>query len=141
MSSADARFDPRGFAAVASLLITVGSTLSGADVPPEAAFRAAIGRFYYAALLSARDYLAQSEPMPVNTTEQTHRWVIGKLRESADGESQRLTSELNSMRIVRNRADYGDAIADPRQEALRMASGCSRALGYVTTLTRRYGRS
>ncbi|MCB9610832.1 MAG: hypothetical protein H6722_00030 [Sandaracinus sp.] len=130
-------FDPAGFVAVADRL---RKAAAAAECPGDAALRAAIGRYYYAALLSARNYLEATEPMPVDDSEQTHRWVIRKLRDSADPESQKLTSELNSMRITRNRADYGDDMSDLDGEAGRMAARCGRALGYVATLVKRYSK-
>lgn len=130
-------FAPADFAAVADRL---RSTADAGECPPDAARRAAIGRYYYAALLTARDFLAASAPMPTDNSEQTHRWVIGQLRASIDSESQKLTSELNSMRIARNRADYGDELPDVAGEARRMAERCTRALRYVAVLARRYAR-
>lgn len=108
--------------------------------PPEAALRAAIGRYYYAAMLSARDLIAETEAMPVDTTDGTHRWVRDKLREWGDAEAQKLARELDTMRISRNNADYGSEVLDLEGECSRMVSRCERALGYVKTLRARSTR-
>ena len=76
--------------------------------------------------------------MPVNQTEKTHGWVIGKLRESADPLSVQLMSTLNTMRVARNSADYGDDVADLVREAIAMGSACNRGLGFVAGLNKRY---
>ena len=116
-------FDPVGYVDVADRLRELAAS---GTCPADAALRAAIGRYYYAALLSARDYLAASESVSVDQTEATHSWVIRKLQDSADPESQRLTSELNAMRVLRNKADYGDTLADLPSEAQRVAGRCLR---------------
>ena len=129
-------FDPADFAAVADHLCS--SATAGA-CPAEAAYRAASGRYYYAVLLAARNYLEASGPMPVSH-EQTHQTVIRALRESNDPIAARLTSEMMSLRNQRNLADYGDEISDPQTHARRMGEGCRRALKLVDTLSHRIRR-
>ena len=55
--------DPVEYVAVADRLRDLASS---SNLPEEAALRVATGRYDYAALLSARDYLATSEPIPVD---------------------------------------------------------------------------
>ena len=130
-------FDPADYALVADHLR--GMAVNG-TCPAEAAFRVASGRYYYAALLSARCYLETSSPMPMDRSEQTHQTVIRALRDSSDPTALRLSSELNTLRGLRNMADYGDEIASPPAHAERMADGCRRALRLVETLGRRVRR-
>jgi hypothetical protein len=127
-------FDPTDYALVGDhLRAAAGDGLC----PPEAAFRVASGRYYYAALLSARSYLEHSSPMPMDRSERTHQTVIRALRDSSDPTALRLGGELDALRGLRNMADYGDEIARPQAHAERMAEGCRRALRLVETLERR----
>lgn len=128
--------DPGDFAVLAERLRAAAD--EGVE-PVAAAHRIAIGRYYYAVLLGARDYLAHSEPNPVDTSADTHGWVIRKLRDSAEPEAQKLASDLNTMRLLRNKADYGQHVADLGGEAKRMASRCGRSRGYVAALSKRHG--
>lgn len=124
-------FDPKEFVAVAAYLREAAGR---GDCPAEAAYGAAIGRYYYAAMLCARDHFAETESTPVDTSESTHRWVRDRLREYRDAEALKLGRELDTMRISRNKADYGDELSDLPGECARMAGRCERALGYVKTL-------
>lgn len=130
-------FAPADYVAVADWLCKAAQA---AECPPDAALRAAIGRYYYAALLSARDFIDQTETTLVDRTVETHTWVLRKLREYEDRPAQQLMVELNAMRTSRNAADYGDELPELSQEAERMAKRCSRALVHVATLTKRYKR-
>ncbi len=130
-------FEPADFASVADALVAAAVAKS---CPADAAKRAAIGRYYYAALLAARDFIARSEPMPPDSSETTHRWVINKLRESSDGESQKLSMTLTNLRVARNHADYGDEIGDLDGEVKRAADASRKARKLVQTLAKRYAR-
>jgi uncharacterized protein (UPF0332 family) len=105
--------------------------------PADAALRAAIGRYYYAVMLSARDLLERSSPMPGDRADTTHGWVIRTLGERSDSVAQLLARALNAMRTMRNRAEYGEDIARLPEEAERMAKSCAKALGHVEALARR----
>ena len=98
-------FEPREYVAVADLLCRAADE---GTCPPDAARRAAIGRYYYAALLTAREMLERESPMRGDRAATTHGSVISTLRESADTASQRLMLELNSMRQIRNRPELAD---------------------------------
>ena len=128
-------FDPQGFIAVADHL----RSSAGQDgCPSDAALRVAIGRYYYAALLCSRDFLELSESGPTDRADTTHRWVIGKFRESGEGNAQRLHAELDRMRRTRNLADYGDDLADLPGAAKKMQEGCTRAMAWLKALRRRH---
>lgn len=131
-------FDPVAYSAVAARLVGLASA---GEEPVDALLRAAIGRYYYASLLGARDYIERTEPIAADRAETTHRWVIEKLRASAEMESGRLGTTLNSMRESRNAAEYGDDVRDLPGEAKRMAGRCDQCLRDVTTLTRRGTRT
>ena len=128
-------FDPKDYVAVAEHLRRTADN----GCPHEAALRVAMGRYYYAALLCTRRHLSKST-MQDDFGETTHRTVLGRLRESAEPESQLLFSGLNRMRELRNQADYGDAFANLSAEVDRMAKLCHKALGHVATLERRARR-
>lgn len=128
-------FDPKDFVGVGDFLRRAADDGS---CPAEAAYRAAIGRYYYASLLAARQLVERSSPMPADRGDTTHSKVIGALRESADPEAQRLERELNTMRTTRNKAEYGEDFARIADVASQMAKSCGRALAYIVTLERRW---
>lgn len=128
-------FDPSGFASVADALVKM---VSSSD-KPEAVQRAAIGRYYFAALLCSRRFLDLSESQRVEH-DKTHRWVIQKLRESDEPEAQLLTQALNALRIARNEADYGDYLADLPGDVKRAKAAWANIEKHLQTLSRRHVR-
>lgn len=126
-------FNPRDF-------IPVADRLAATEPPDEASFRAAIGRYYYAVLLSARNYLADSGPMDADRGEHTHRWVIDRLREMNEPVAQLLQQILTRMRQRRNQADYGDDLSRPAEAAQETCRDARTALRHLDTLIRRSRR-
>ena len=126
-------FNPRDFIAVADRLVAT-------EPPDEASFRAAIGRYYYGVMLAARDHLAASDPGGAERSEHTHRWVIDRLREMNEPAAQQLQTLLNRMRVLRNKADYGDELPRPAEAAKEAGRDARSALRHLDTLIQRASR-
>ncbi|MCB9694591.1 MAG: hypothetical protein H6736_22505, partial [Alphaproteobacteria bacterium] len=92
-------------------LFTVANHLAeqakGGTIPADAGLRAAVGRYYYAALLETREYLEAAAPERVDRSARTHAWVASQLR-GADPSTVQLRKLLGDLRSWRTRADYGD---------------------------------
>jgi hypothetical protein len=126
--------DPREYVTVADRL---RDEADAGTLPAEAARRAAIGRYYSAALLSTRELLERESPMRGDRAATTHSWVIRTLGERAESVAQLLSSVLNRMRSSRNRAEYGEPMPGLAEEVHRTGRSCADALRHVATLDRR----
>jgi uncharacterized protein (UPF0332 family) len=80
----------------------------------EAICRSAISRAYYAVFLTARDYLEQTTPLIIPSDGTVHVFVrehfiaVGR----TDGKFRRIGFELRFLHENRNKADYGDEMAN-----------------------------
>ena len=98
----------------------------------EGAYRAAIGRYYYAALLTARGVLEAQGPLLVNRfSDSSHKQVIDALADRQDPPAKLAANSLKQLRDLRNAADYGDAIHDPNRTAQRASSLCREVLKWL----------
>ena len=88
-------FDPLEFVGIADLLVSHPTS--------EAGLRTAVGRLYYAAFLSAREFLA----VPGRT--RIHQRVIGELRTH----DRMAAQQLETLRRIRVVADYDLEVQDP----------------------------
>jgi hypothetical protein len=94
---------------------------AGVPLPEEAALRAAIGRYYYACLVTvASRVVTAATPVERDTT---HAQVLRALRDR-DPSAQLVQADLSMLRVERNRAEYGE----PLSGDLRALAGRTRAL-------------
>jgi hypothetical protein len=95
---------------------------AGVPLPEEAALRAAIGRYYYACLVTvASRVVTAATPVERDTT---HAQVLRALRDRDDPSAQLVQADLSMLRVERNRAEYGE----PLSGDLRTLAGRTRAL-------------
>jgi len=74
---------------------------------PEAHFRCAISRAYYAAFCNARNFLRDNDRYSPSG-ENVHRDVISQFERSSDTTRRYIGSLLHNLRNTRNIADYQD---------------------------------
>ncbi len=80
-----------------------------ADKDDEAAIRSAISRYYYAVFCSARLYLIECKDkhyLAENKNSNVHRDVRNILGSSEDNTEAKIGETLDSLRVLRNDADY-----------------------------------
>lgn len=78
----------------------------------EAKMRSAISRAYYAAFISARNYLQETEGHSIPTTADAHKYVVQQFKQSADRERQNIGRNLEKLRRDRNAADYKNNVPE-----------------------------
>lgn len=78
--------------------------------PPsqEARLRDAVSRAYYAAFISARNYLRDTEAHSIPTTSDAHRYVWQQFYINPAPVYQLVAKNLKILRGYRNQADYDD---------------------------------
>lgn len=105
------------------------------DLPRPDLLRAAIGRFYFAAFLAARNHIEATTLEPVTRDASVHGWVPRQFS-GADALHQRVRHLLLDLRETRNGADYGEAMDE---EALAKSARRKSALvlSALKTLTAR----
>ena len=91
--------------------LTLAEELSRRSTTPanlEARQRTAISRAYYAAFVSARNYLRDYKKLPIPQTAEAHRDVAQHFRHNAETSNQTIADNLRRLRLYRNQADYTD---------------------------------
>ena len=91
--------------------LTLAEELSRKSTTPanlEARQRTAISRAYYAAFVSARNYLRDYKKLPISQTGEAHRDVAQQFRLNAEPNNQTIADNLRRLRLYRNQADYTD---------------------------------
>lgn len=78
--------------------------------PPEARYRAAISRTYYAAYCTARNHARDREGYTPVASGADHRRVAEHYREGISRKHHKIGETLTRLLIERNRADYDDDI-------------------------------
>lgn len=100
----------------------------------EAKVRTAISRAYFAAYLTAYNFLVsnhQADSMP-NGSEK-HKYVIDKYRYSKNPCHQTIGTILEELRFKRNIADYGKPMSNYAKEALHCVLSADALLGKLKT--------
>lgn len=93
--------------------LNLARKLAGTDANPgnEAELRSAISRAYYAAFITARNYLRDRDNIRI-PRERSHQFVINQFRESSDNYRAKLGRRLLRLRNYRVSADYHDTVPD-----------------------------
>lgn len=78
----------------------------------EAKMRSAISRAYYAAFISARNYLPETEEHSIPKTADAHKYVVQQFKQSSDADRQNIGSNLEKLRRDRNAADYNNSVPE-----------------------------
>ena len=98
-----------------SQYLNLAKEFLGQPTPPasqEAKMRSAISRAYYAAFMSARNYLQETEGYSIPTTADAHKYVLQQFKQSSDRERQNIGRNLENLRRDRNAADYKHNVPD-----------------------------
>ncbi len=74
----------------------------------DALLRSAISRAYYAAFVSARNFLRDKEGVIFSSSPDTHQQVANHFRNSPVKNHRQIGIMLYNLRILRNKADYSD---------------------------------
>jgi len=114
--------------------LTKGSASSSNQ---EAMLRSAISRAYYAAFCSARNFLRDSRKKVIPSTAVAHGIVKEIFGSSTDKIELAIATDLDRLRIDRNKADYNDVVRglDPMSEfALKL---CQNIFLNIRTLQNR----
>ena len=112
-----------------------------ATEPTEADWRSAVSRAYYAAFHVARRLLADLH-FTVPRADRAHQYLVFRLSNCGEPAVEQAGRDLDTLRRLRNRADYDDAPAVTRPQAaaaVRLADGIIQALdaaGLEPTRTR-----
>jgi uncharacterized protein (UPF0332 family) len=99
----------------------------------EADWRSAVSRVYYAAFHIARRLLADLN-FTVPRADRAHQYLVFRLSNCGDSTTEQAGRDLETLRRLRNRADYDDAPAVTQAQAaaaVRLAEGIIRALDAV----------
>ena len=97
-------FDWAEYLNVAKELVGVATTPAN----QEAKFRAAISRAYYAAYVTARNYLRDQEGILIPKTSDAHKYVSNQFKLSSDLARKSVGEKLDRLREYRRQADYID---------------------------------
>ena len=100
--------------------------------------RTNISRYYFAALLTARNYLSAQNLYSRHREETTQEAVLKALRQVGDRESQIAAHLLATLRDARNHADYGDCIGDMEKQVESAKQLFYKVQKQIGTLSRRY---
>lgn len=109
-------------------LLSLASRL--AAEPTEAAWRAAVSRAYYAAFHVARRLLADLNFI-IPRADRAHQYLVFRLSNCGESAVEQAGRDLDTLRRLRNRADYDDAPAFTQSQAsaaVRLAEDIVRAL-------------
>lgn len=101
--------------------------------PTEADWRSAVSRAYYAAFHVARELLAGLN-FTVPRADRAHQYLVFRLSNAGEPTVESAGRDLDTLRRLRNRADYDDAPSvTPAQAAaaVRLAAGIIQALDGV----------
>jgi uncharacterized protein (UPF0332 family) len=96
----------------------------------EADWRTAVSRAYYAAFHVARRLLADLQ-FAVPRADRAHQYLVFRLSNSGEAAVEQAGRDLETLRRLRNRADYDDAppLTQPQAAAaVRVAEGIVQAL-------------
>lgn len=91
--------------------LNLAKELAGITTTPaiqNAKFRAAISRAYYAAFVTARNYLRDQKGHSIPITGDAHKYVSEQFKNSSDPQYQLIGNNLKRLRLYRNQADYVD---------------------------------
>ena len=94
----------------------------GQPAPPadrESRYRSAIHLAYYAAFISARNYLRDKKGYTFSTTVNIHKKVRDRFRISSDPIYKEIGKKLNILRLDRNQADYTDFVPNLNRKSKR----------------------
>ncbi|WP_449416562.1 HEPN domain-containing protein [Phormidium nigroviride] len=98
-----------------SQYLTLAKELIGQSPSPaseEAKRRSAISRAYYAAFISARNYLQEREGYSIPKTVDAHKYVREQFKQSADPVRQDIGRKLEMLRKDRNQSDYKNTVSE-----------------------------
>lgn len=98
-----------------SQYLNLAKEFLGQPTPPanqEAKMRSAISRAYYAAFISARNYLQETEGHSIPKTADAHKYVVQQLKQSSDVDRQNIGRNLEKLRRDRNQADYNNSVPE-----------------------------
>lgn len=117
---------PQGQLQIAEYLVGTEPT---PVLPRPDLLRAAIGRFYFAAFLAARDHVEATTFQPVVRDVTAHGWVPRQFA-GQDTPSQTVRKQLHDLRELRNGADYGE----PMDEEVAVRSARKKARAVLSAL-------
>ncbi|MBX9625428.1 MAG: HEPN domain-containing protein [Gemmataceae bacterium] len=112
--------------------------------PAEADWRTAVSRAYYAAFHVARRLLADLN-FTIPRADRAHQYLVFRLNNCGESAVEQAGRDLDTLRRLRNRADYDDVPAVTRPQAaaaVRLAEGIIQVLdaaGLDPTRTRARG--
>lgn len=98
-----------------SQYLNLAKEFLGQLTPPtnqEAKMRSAISRAYYAAFISARNYLQETEGLSIPKTADAHKYVVQQFKQSSETERQNIGRNLEKLRRDRNEADYNNSVPE-----------------------------
>lgn len=107
-------------------------------LPREAAERAAVGRYYFAVLLSTRHFIDTTHPPRVDRGPEAHIEVIRRLGKITDPDAVRLSAELQRLRISRGLMEYGDDVISTDLTLVEVQGRCKKAFVLLTSLESRH---
>jgi len=79
-------------------------------VNDEAKLRSSVSRAYYAAFCRARNHLRDIEGQSIPPDSDVHTYVRDKFNDSFDSFHKKIGSNLNRLRLYRNKVDYDDSV-------------------------------
>ncbi len=99
------RFDWREYLELAKKI----SNMSDLELSEEALYRSAVSRAYYAAFCWCRNFAYQRLGFKTSDTSKAHKELREFLKRKG-GKWIRLASQLNNLRLWRNKCDYEDEV-------------------------------
>jgi len=100
--------------------------------PEEASLRSAISRAYYAAFCSARNFARAKDGLVVSKGPRAHGQVIGHFKATRDRSRRKIGTDLDRLRVNRNKADYDDVLV--RKPTSLAQSSVAMAQNVLNTL-------
>jgi uncharacterized protein (UPF0332 family) len=100
----------------------------------EAKYRIIISRAYYAVLHEARLQLKKDQPTLIIPKRATHYFIIKQFLSSQDPARRELGSKLRRFKVIREKADYADTLANPDKVAQKALLTAQEILNLLATL-------
>ncbi|MBP0017548.1 MAG: hypothetical protein J7647_08320 [Cyanobacteria bacterium SBLK] len=98
-----------------SQYLTLAEEILGQSTPlidRECRYRASIHLAYYAAFVSARNYLQDRKGCTFSKTGRVHQEVMSYFSKNLDSDYKRIGQNLKNLRTDRNKADYQNCVLD-----------------------------
>lgn len=119
-------------------VLVLAKNLNSNSVPTcinDARWRAAIGRAYYAAFCSARDFLRSRGEIPTDKSKSTHHLVISRFRGYNDPKWASIGDKLSDMKDERTTADYEVRADGLEEKAILTITISNEVIGLLASMT------